>query len=84
MEDLNHIRNLIIETGKKLVKEGYVARSWGNISIRIDENYMLITPSGRTYEDLTENDIVLVNYRTLKTRREYKTILRKRGSLRDI
>ncbi|NJO90061.1 MAG: class II aldolase/adducin family protein [Chloroflexia bacterium] len=66
MESINHIRNLIIETGKKLVEEGYVTRTWGNISIRIDENNMLITPSGRTYDDLTEKDIVLVNYHTLK------------------
>ena len=48
------------------MKEGLVARTWGNISIRVDDTYMLITPSGRTYEDLTEADIVLVNYHTSK------------------
>ncbi len=44
------------------MKEGLVARTWGNISIRVDQTYMLITPSGRTYEDLVPEDIVLVNY----------------------
>ena len=43
-----------------------MARTWGNISIRVDDTHMLITPSGRTYEDLGLEDIVLVNYHTSK------------------
>ena len=60
------IRQEIIKGGLRLVKEGLVARTCGNISIRVDETHMLITPSGRTYEDLTPSDIVLVNYHTSK------------------
>lgn len=66
MEDLNILRKLIIQTGLRLVKEGYVARTWGNISVKVDDNFMLITPSGRTYDDLSLQDIVLVNYHDLK------------------
>jgi L-fuculose-phosphate aldolase len=44
------------------MEEGLVERTWGNISIRVDDTYMLITPSGRPYEDLTPDDIVLVSY----------------------
>ena len=65
-EDLSRIRQQVIEGGLRLVKEGLVARTWGNISIRVDETHMLITPSGRSYEDLTPEDIVLVNYHTSK------------------
>ncbi len=65
-EQIEGIRQEIIEGGLRLVKEGLVARTWGNISIRVNETYMLITPSGRTYEDLTPEDIVLVNYHTSK------------------
>ena len=65
-EELSRIRQQIIEGGLRLVKEGLVARTWGNISIRVDETHMLITPSGRSYEDLTPEDIVLVNYHTSK------------------
>jgi L-fuculose-phosphate aldolase len=64
MEKIEHIRRQVIEGGLRLVKEGLVARTWGNISIRVDETYMLITPSGRTYEKLTPEDIVLVDYHT--------------------
>jgi len=60
------IRQEIIEGGLRLVKEGLVARTWGNISIRVDDTHMLITPSGRTYETLTPEDIVLVDYHTSK------------------
>jgi len=65
-EELSRIRQQVIEGGLRLVKEGLVARTWGNISIRVDETHMLITPSGRSYEDLTPEDIVLVNYHTSK------------------
>ncbi len=64
MEGIDTLKKEIIKGGKRLLKEGLVARTWGNISLRVDETYMLITPSGRTYESLTEEDIVLVNYHT--------------------
>lgn len=62
MEIIDQLRLEIIEIGKKLLTEGFVARSWGNISARLDDTYMLITPSGRTYDDLSVEDIVMVNY----------------------
>ena len=61
---MESIKKEIIEGGLRLLKEGLVARTWGNISIRVDDTYMLITPSGRAYESLGESDIVLVNYHT--------------------
>ena len=64
MENLEQLRQQVIEAGQKLVSEGLVARTWGNVSIKVDEDHMLITPSGRKYEDLTTNDIVLVNIQT--------------------
>jgi len=60
------LKQEIIEGGKRLLREGLVARTWGNISIRVDDTSMLITPSGRSYEELTLDDIVLVNYHTSK------------------
>ena len=66
MENIDSIKQQIIDGGERLLKEGLVARTWGNISIRVDEAHMLITPSGRPYEELTLNDIVLMNYHTSK------------------
>jgi L-fuculose-phosphate aldolase len=72
MEKVESLKLQIIDGGKRLLKEGLVARTWGNISIRVDDTYMLITPSGREYETLTEKDIVLVNYLTSKYEGEIK------------
>lgn len=62
MEAIHLIKQQILEGGQRLLKEGLVARTWGNISIRVDDTHMLITPSGRPYEELGLEDIVLVNY----------------------
>ncbi|MBO4845277.1 MAG: class II aldolase/adducin family protein [Lachnospiraceae bacterium] len=53
-------KNLVIEAGHKLVREGLIVRTWGNISARISDEQFVITPSGKGYEDLTPDDIVTV------------------------
>ena len=56
-------RRLVAEEGKKLQQAGLVARTWGNISCRIDENHFVITPSGLDYETMTAGDLVLMDIR---------------------
>jgi len=56
------IKKLVNDSGKELLAEGYVSGTWGNISFRIDDTYMAITPSGREYETMVDDDIVIVNY----------------------
>lgn len=51
----------IILAGKKLVDSGLISRTWGNISCRIDEKTMLITPSGKDYHLINPDEIVEVN-----------------------
>ena len=66
MMNPNEARIAVLEAGKRLVEEGLVARTWGNVSTRCDGNKMLITPSGRKYEDLTVEDLVPVDLKTGK------------------
>lgn len=66
MTDIQQAREIVCASGKKLVKEGLIARTWGNVSVRVSETEMIITPSGRKYEELTPEDMVLVNIYTLK------------------
>ena len=54
-------RKSIIDIGLKVLAKNLVAGSWGNISMRIDKDSFAITPSGRTYDLLVEDDIVIVN-----------------------
>ncbi len=66
------IRKLTIETSLTLVKENLVQGTWGNLSTRIDENHMIVTPKGLAYELLTPEDLVIVNVRTLEYNGKHK------------
>ncbi len=66
IHNISNLKQLIIDSGLRLLEEGLVTRTFGNVSIRLDESFMLITPSGRKYDDLKKNDIVKVNYFTLE------------------
>lgn len=53
-------RELVIAACKRLVETGLVARTWGNISARVSTDHFVITPSGRAYETLQSDQLVLV------------------------
>lgn len=59
--ELQEARRLVIQAGLELLKSGLIARTWGNISARISDTQFVITPSGRAYEDLTPEQIVITN-----------------------
>ncbi|HWS28985.1 MAG TPA: class II aldolase/adducin family protein [Clostridia bacterium] len=54
-------RQAVAEAGRILLREGLVARTWGNMSCRIDETTFAITPSGLGYESMTADDVVVYN-----------------------
>ena len=60
------LREQLVEYGIKLVESGLVQGTWGNISVRLDDKYMLTTPSGLDYTRLTAEDMVKVDIQTLK------------------
>lgn len=59
------LREQIVLYGVRLADEGLVQGTWGNIAVRLDEAYMLCTPSGLDYHFLTPDDIVKVELATL-------------------
>jgi L-fuculose-phosphate aldolase len=59
---IDRAKKFVCDSGKRLLLEGLVARTWGNVSMRINERQMVITPSGRKYEELSPEDMVVVNY----------------------
>lgn len=65
-------RSAVCEAGKRLLRENLVSGTWGNLSLRTDEENMVITPSGKPYELLSPEDMVLVNYRTLAWKGDIK------------
>ena len=52
----------IIEAGRRVYQQGYVASNDGNISCRLDEERILTTPTGMSKGFLEMSDLVVVNY----------------------
>ncbi|UTC62148.1 class II aldolase/adducin family protein [Treponema sp. OMZ 787] len=57
---LDEAKSVIIETGKRLLTSGLTVRTWGNVSVRINEDTFAITPSGYGYEYLKPEHIVVL------------------------
>ena len=62
--ELQETKQMVADAGRRLIKEGLVAGTWGNISVRFGDD-MVITPSGVDYETAGPEDMVLVNIETL-------------------
>ncbi len=50
----------VIQAGRELSVSGLIARTWGNVSCRLNEDYFAITASGRNYMTLTEEEVIRV------------------------
>ena len=55
-------RKILVEYGKKLLDKKLVAGTSGNLSLRGEGDEIYITPSGMDYLEITENDIVKINF----------------------
>jgi L-fuculose-phosphate aldolase len=60
--DIKEAKQIVSDAGKRLIANSLVGGTWGNISCRIDDATMAITPSGMSYETLSPDDIAIVNF----------------------
>lgn len=60
------LRNRIIDCGKDMSRSELVQGSWGNISLRLNPDTMLITPSGMDFFSIRTEDIVRMSIHDLK------------------
>ena len=60
MEEIE-LRKQIIDACLYLQKTGLIARTWGNVSARLNDKQFIITPSGLAYELTKPEDLVIVN-----------------------
>ena len=59
-EEEIELRESLVKYGNKLVEKDLVQGTWGNLSARLDDEYMIVTPSGIDYARLTPQDMVKV------------------------
>ena len=71
-EHERELREQLVKYGNMLVSTGLVQGTWGNLSVMLDRENMLCTPSGLDYERLTPADIVRVNIRKLSWEGRHK------------
>lgn len=50
----------ILEAGRRLGARGLISAGEGNLSIRLDDDRLLITPSGRRKDELAADDLVVL------------------------
>ncbi len=62
-EDIR-VRKEIQQVGNKLIANNLAISTWGNISVKINEDWILVTPSGIPYDSLTPEDMDMVNMKT--------------------
>ncbi len=60
------VRQAVKDAGVKLLECGLVQGTWGNISIRLDKDHMIVTPSGLDYIQLQPKDMIVVDINTLE------------------
>lgn len=66
------LRKQVVDTGLLLLEKKLVARTWGNVSARVDSTHFLITPSGLSYTKTTAEDLALYDMDTGKYEGEFK------------
>jgi len=60
MNDCVELRQQVINTCLWLKEQGLVFSTWGNISVRLDDGNILITPSKVDYDTMTPEDLVVL------------------------
>ena len=56
------LRKELIQACHKIYANGFVAAYDGNLSARIDDNKLLITPSGKCKGEMEEKDLLEIDY----------------------
>lgn len=51
----------VIKAGMTMDRYELIALSGGNVSVRMENGDILVTPSGMIYEDMVEDDVLVVN-----------------------
>ena len=51
----------VLDTALEIKKNGLVSLSGGNVSLRVDQDRYLVTPSGMIYEQMVPEDVCLID-----------------------
>ena len=60
MDPLSSAIDAVIRAGRRLGARGLISAGEGNLSVRLDADRLLVTPTGRRKDELTPDDLVIV------------------------
>jgi L-fuculose-phosphate aldolase len=61
-DELQHARESISEYGREMLEKGLTKGTGGNISARVGTDRMAISPSGMPYEEITPEDVPILDF----------------------
>ena len=61
MDGLTSATEALIAAGRRLGSRGLISAGEGNLSIRLDAERLLVTPTGRRKDELAPDDLVVVD-----------------------
>lgn len=64
MTDQARLREAVVAAGRRLGARGLISAGEGNISVRLDDGTLLVTPSGLRKDELATDDVLIVPIRT--------------------
>lgn len=67
-----NLKKQVYETALEIYTSKLVTGTWGNVSARIDESQLIITPSGMDYNSLEPEDMLVVNMAGQVVEGQYK------------
>lgn len=60
IDDEARLRDAIVAAGRRLGSRGLISAGEGNLSVRLDDERLLMTPSGRRKDELSPSDLLVV------------------------
>lgn len=66
------LRQAVKDAVVRLLENNLVQGTWGNISVRLDEKNMLVTPSGTDYYRMKPEQLIVMNIETLEYQGDLK------------
>jgi L-fuculose-phosphate aldolase len=55
-------RKALLKCALRLYQKGLVQLNSGNVSVRVSDEHLVITPTGISYDDMSEEDLVIIDF----------------------
>jgi L-fuculose-phosphate aldolase len=65
-------RKALLKCALRLYQKGLVQLNSGNVSVRVSDEHLIITPTGISYDDMSEEDLVIIDFNGSRVEGKHK------------